>query len=437
MKNSEINKYPKYKPSGIEWMGEIPSDWKLERTKWIYSESRERNRELNYNEEDLLSVSEYYGVAKRNEKIDNNDLLNRAESLSENMKVRKGELVINIMLAWKKGLGTSNYEGIVSPSYCVYRLINGGYHPKYFHYLYRTDEYAETFRRFSRGIIDSRLRLYSEEFFNTLTLIPPPAEQTAIANYLDDKTEKIDTLIEKKKKLIELYKEERIAVINQAVTRGINPNVKLKPSGIDWLGDIPEHWEVKKLKYVGNIKYGLGQPPRQLDTGLPLIRATNIERGRINEKDLIFVDPDDVPFDRDPVLKENDIIIVRSGAYTADSAIIPKKYEGAITGYDMVFRVYNDNPFFISYILLSNYLLVNQLYLQRLRAAQPHLNKEELGEAFLLMPKKIEQDQVVQYIETETKRIDDTITKIGKEIELLSEYRTALISEVVTGKIKV
>ena len=128
---------------------------------------------------------------------------------------------------------------------------------------------------------------------------------------------------------------------------------------------------------------------------------------------------------------------MRSGAYTADSAIIPKEYEGAITGYDMVVRVINADSIFISYCLLSNYVLINQLYLHRLRAAQAHLNKEELGETLLLLPPSQEQQSIVRHIETSTQKIDATTSKIEKEIELLQEYRMALISEVVTGKIKV
>ncbi|HAB51053.1 MAG TPA: restriction endonuclease subunit S, partial [Ignavibacteriales bacterium] len=183
-----MNKYPKYKLAGVEWIGDIPEHWEVERTKWVFSESKLRNRELKYVDEDLLSVSEYYGVAKRREIIDNNDILNRAESLSENKIVIKGELVINIMLAWKKGLGISDHNGIVSPSYCVFKLLVDKGDPKFFHYLYRTNLYAEVFRQNSRGIIDSRLRLYPEEFFNIITIVPSPEEQTAIANFLDEKT---------------------------------------------------------------------------------------------------------------------------------------------------------------------------------------------------------------------------------------------------------
>jgi len=207
---------------------------------------------------------------------------------------------------------------------------------------------------------------------------------------------------------------------------------KYKPSSVEWIGEIPAHWKIKRLKYSALIKYGLGQPPKQKDDGLPLIRATNIERGKIVDKGLVFIDPDDVPYDRDPVLKEHDIIVVRSGAYTADSALIPKKYEGAITGYDMVVRAIEENPIFIAYCLLSDYVLVKQLYLNKLRAAQPHLNKEELGDTLLLLPLKDEQPAIAAYLDDKTAQIDKLIANKQKLIDLLKEERTAIINQAVT-----
>jgi type I restriction enzyme S subunit len=280
--------------------------------------------------------------------------------------------------------------------------------------------------------------LNAEELGATLIVGPPEAEeQSAIAAYLDRKTAQIDKLIAKKRRLIELLKEERAAVINQAVTKGLDSSVKMKESGAEWIGEVPEEWDVLKLKFVAKIRYGLGQPPRQLDNGLPLIRATNVVRGKIDEKNLMFVDPNDVPYDRNPILRTNDIIVVRSGAYAADSAIIPDKFDGAISGYDMVVRANKISPQLLAYAFLSDFILISQLYLHRLRAAQPHLNAEELGDTLVLVPPPEEQLAIIAFLDKITTQIDQTITKTEKQIQLLQEYRTALISEVVTGKIDV
>ena len=208
-----------------------------------------------------------------------------------------------------------------------------------------------------------------------------------------------------------------------------------KESGIEWLGEIPEHWAIVRLKLISNIRYGLGQPPRELEGGLPIIRATNINRGTIDAKDLLYVDPKDIPYDRNPILKADEIIVVRSGAYTGDSAIIPKKYEGSVTGYDMVVSAKKANPKYIAYSLLSNSILHNQIDLCKLRAAQPHLNAEELGNILVFLPPDKEQEQIVESIIKENQLIESTIQIINNQVKYLKEYRTALISEAVTGKI--
>ena len=276
------------------------------------------------------------------------------------------------------------------------------------------------------------------EFIGNLPLpVPPEDEQRSIAAFLDRETARIDALIKKKERQIELLHEKRSAIISHAVTKGLNPNVKMKDSGIEWLGEIPEHWEVKRIKHIGRIKYGLGEPPQQLEDGLPFIRATDIHRGKINSESILRVDPQDIPWSRAPELRANDILVVRSGAYTGDSAIVSEEWAGAIAGYDMVLRVTNALPHFVAYALLSKYLLEGQIYLERSRAAQPHLNAEELGSFIILLPPKPEQEEIVFQLNCETARIDALIEKIRKSIDLLREYRTALITAAVTGKIDV
>ena len=166
------------------------------------------------------------------------------------------------------------------------------------------------------------------------------------------------------------------------------------------------------------------------------MRATNISKGKITTEDMLYVDPQDIPYDRNPILRENEIIVVRSGAYTGDSAIMPKEYEGAVTGYDMVVRTKTANSMFVAYSLLG-IVVQSQINLCRLRAAQPHLNAEELGGCLLVVPSTETQKQIVAYLDRETSRIDTLIVKVTEAIEKLKEYRTALISAAVTGKIDV
>ncbi|MEA3333840.1 MAG: restriction endonuclease subunit S [Pseudomonadota bacterium] len=201
------------------------------------------------------------------------------------------------------------------------------------------------------------------------TGIPSPNEQQKIADFLDWKTGQIDGLIAKKKQLIEKLKEKRIALITQAVTKGLNPNVPMRDSGIPWLGDVPAHWEVRRLKFLASIRYGLGEPPEYVVGGLKLIRATDVSQGTIARHGFKRIRPEDVPWNKNPSLCVNEIIVVRSGAYTGDSAIVPKNLEGSIAGFDMVVTATDIRPEILAWALLSRYLLEGQIYQTRLRAA--------------------------------------------------------------------
>jgi type I restriction enzyme S subunit len=205
-----------------------------------------------------------------------------------------------------------------------------------------------------------------------------------------------------------------------------------KASGGKWLDALPEHWEVKRIKHCSRIRYGIGEPPEYVDDGVPLIRATNVNAGKIESTNLVQVDPNDIPSKRIVWLKAGDIIVVRSGAYTGDSSIVPKEYEGSIAGFDMVLSVTNGNPGFVAYSLLSKYLRDGQIYLEKLRAAQPHLNAEELGNCFILLPPLSEQEIIASFLDCETTRIDSLIDKKQRLLDLLKEKRTALISRAVT-----
>ena len=238
--------------------------------------------------------------------------------------------------------------------------------------------------------------------------------------------------------MLGLLEEKRSALISQAVTRGLDPDAQLKPSGLDWLGDIPAHWEVIRLKHFGFIGYGLSQPPEYKLSGTPFVRATNVNRGSLSAEGLVYVDESDLPSDRTVILRPDDLIVVRSGAYTGDSALVTDEWNGSILGYDMVVRLYRYfHPLFVSFALLSQYVLKDQINPLRLRAAQPHLNAEELGSLFFAMPPMDEQETLCNYIVTEGDQIKNTVKQLLHSIELLKERRAALITAAVMGNISV
>ena len=438
-----MKRYERYKPSGIQWIGEIPDHWEVKKLKYVGQAQLSGVDKKNEPDERKVLLCNYIDVYK-NEFIDDN--LSFMEASATENEIAKFALNRGDVLITKD---SETPDDIANPAFVRVEKVEiiCGYHlahirtnrdimiGEYLFRLFQSPDFNARFTVNAHGI--TRYGLSSDDIKSTMVLLPTVNEQTDISNYLDRKTAQIDDLIAKKQKLIDLLNEEKTAIINQAVTNGLNPNAPMKDSGIPWLGKMPANWEVKRLKYLGNIKYGLGIPPKPKKDGLPLIRATDIQKGEIIDGEMVSIDPEDVPYDRDPVLKKNDIIVVRSGAYTGDSAIIPQKYEGAVAGYDMVVRITKANAVFISYALLSHYVLKLQIYQHRLRAAQPHLNREELGETIVLLPNSGEQEDIVNFIRAKTFDIRDTISRIQREIELLQEYRTVLISEAVTGKIDV
>lgn len=450
-----VKKYENYKDSGIEWIGEIPESWEVKRLKFLVDIIPSNVDKKSKEDEQSVLLCNYVDVYK-NDYI--NEDISFMHATASDTQIDKLTLLQNDVIATKD---SEDPNDIGVPALVIKNLGNVvcGYHltlfrsknenefGKYLFWYLKSNNCSQYFSTIARGI--TRYALGTSAFSNLAIPKLDEIEYILIANYLDRKTAEIDDLITKKEKLIALYKEERTATINQAVTCGMDQHNNLrqrpqclpakgwKDSGIEWLGEIPAHWEVKRLRHLVHIRYGLGQPPKQKFDGLPIIRATNVYRGSISSKNMIYVDPDDLPMDRNPILKVNDIIIVRSGAYTADSALITKEWEGSVTGYDIVVTPHSINPKLLAYSLLSNYMLQNQLFINRLRAAQPHLNAEEIGETFMLIPSRNEQNKIVEYLIEKLEEFDTLNTKTKKEIELLKEYKTALISEVVLGKVDV
>lgn len=337
--------YPAYKDSGVEWLGKVPEGWEVQKLKKFAKVNLSNVDKKTIEGEDTVKLCNYVDVYYNDYITHNLDFMGATASSDQIDKftLKEGDVIIT--------KDSESWEDIAVPAYVPADLdgVICGYHLAHIRpnkldidgeYLFLSlcaPQLNYQFKVEAHGITRFGIGKYSID--NSLFLVPPINDQKYIARFLDDRTRKIDFLIEKKQKLIELLKEERSAVINQAVTKGLDPRAPMRDSGVEWLGKVPEKWNTIKLKYISKVKYGLGEPPKQKDDGIPLIRATNIDKGKIIEKDLVLVDSEDVPYDRDPVLKMDDIIVVRSGAYTADSAIIPQKYEGAIAGYDMVVRV--------------------------------------------------------------------------------------------------
>lgn len=406
----------KYKKTGLDWMPEVPEHWEVLRIKNLFQEMDSRSET---GSEELLSVSHYTGVTLKRESLENeDDHLTNAESLVGYKLVQQGDLVINIMLAWNGSLGISPYNGITSPAYCVYR-IKGDNNPEYFGYLFTTNLFKAEFRRHSTGIIDSRLRLYSDKFFSIFTVVPPKDEQDEIVRYIKAQEEKINLFIQKKQRFIELLKEQRQGVVDEVITRGLNPKVKFKESEIEWLSLVPEHWVTYRLRFLCKITTGgKNTEDREDDGEYPFyVRSQTVER--INS----------YSYDGVGILTAGDGVGVGRVFHLV---------EGKFDFHQRVYLFYDISelvmPEFLFSYLQNN--MIKELMLYNAKSTVDSVRLPVLKDFQVLIPPIGEQKQIVSHIKTETATIDTAIAKAEREIELIREYKEAMIAEAVMGKRK-
>lgn len=443
-----MKRYEAYKDSGVDWIGEIPEGWEVRRIKTLFKEINERSFD---GSEDLLSVSQYTGVTKKSDKVEEGDLLTNASTLEGYKIVRKGDLVSNIMLAWNGSLGFSQFDGITSPAYSIYRLKSKG-EKQFFHYLFRTEKYKAEFKRQSSGVIESRLRLYSDDFFSIYSILPPLSEQTNIAKFLDDKTAQIDQLIGIKQKEIELLKERRQILIQQAVTGKIvwdastnawTEPIEVKDSGVDWIGEIPAHWEVRKLKYClsSKLKYGANESGVEYDASLPrYIRITDFGfDGNLSEEKKLSLTWEQ---GKDYLLKDGDILFARSGATVGKSyqfktsMSLEKNYSFA--GY--LIKAEADEKIIHSdylYLYTNSNLFDNWKSAIFNKATIENIGADKYSTLNVVVPPIKEQEEILVEYNLKNEKISKAISVKEQEIEKLKEYKTVLIDNVVTGKVKI
>ena len=427
------------KDSGNKWIGLIPKTWGVERIKTIFSERSELSED---GSETLLSVSEYYGVANRAEKVEDGEYVSRAESLVGYKKCYKGDLVSNIMLAWKGSMGVTELDGIVSPAYCVYKPSKSVY-PRYYHYLFRTSLYTSIFRLYSKGIIDSRLRLYSPYFFDIKAIIPSLAEQQRIAEFLDRKCAEVDEMIGLQEQIIEELKAYKQSVITEAVTKGLNPDAPMRDSGIEWIGQIPEHWETHPFKAFYKTTKGLNITKENLvESGMPVISYGQIHSKlnsgvRVDEALIRFVPEEYLTTNPECLSKQHDL-------FFADTS---EDREGA----GNVVYIDIDTPIFAGYHTIIArpsekvkskyfaYLIQTDAWRCQLRSRVSGVKVFSISQKFInqtsvIIPPISEQQAIANYLDEKCADIDSLIQTKQSKIDSLKEYKKSIIYEYVTGK---
>jgi hypothetical protein len=374
--------------------------------------ARIRRETNSRSEETLLALSAYTGVRPRPE--DGGNQLPSEETITGYWVARPGDLVFNPMWALEGGVAVSEYRGALSTAYRVYDL-GPAIAPRFAHYYFRSRPAIEQYRLMVRGLTTFDRSVSREDFEGMPMPLPPLEEQRSIAEYLDTETSRIDALISKKQQMVELLDERLDAFIDEQVAR---------------------FSESSPIKRVAKIRYGLGQPPETSETGSPILRATNIDRGTITVTDMIYADRTVIPWDRCPPLEVGEILVVRSGALTGDSAIISEEWAGSAPGYDLRLTPQSIVPAFLAFQLLGGQAF-RQIELVRGRAAQPHLNAEDLGEVVVKRGTASEEQRVAQVLKNATIAKNEMSKMVNQQLLLLGERRQALITAAVTGQLEI
>ncbi|GAA3758880.1 restriction endonuclease subunit S [Flavobacterium ginsengiterrae] len=433
-----MKKYNNYKDSGIEWIGEIPEDWKISRIGYnsiLTVPQRDKPKELT-GEVPWLRIEDFEGKYVSTSKSGQGVSL---ETISEmNLKVYP---IGTVLTACSCTMGKTAIveKPLITNQTFIGITPNEKLHTDFLYYfLLSSTQYLNSI---STGAIQSYLS--RDEFSKIRIPLPDKFIQIEIANYLDHKTTQIDNLIAKKEQFITLLQEERTAVINQAVTKGLDPTVKMKDSGIEWLGEIPEHWEEARIKNVVKIIGRIGfrgyttEDLVQKGEGAISLSPSNIKNHILNIEDCTYLSWE--KYHESPEIKifENDIILVKTGSTIGKVAIIPSHTpEMTLNPQLVVFKDIKLNQLFLYYMMVSNYF---QGYFSVYTAggSTPAISQEKINNFKITFPKIEEQINISNFISKKEIEIKNIISKTQQEIELLKEYKTALISEVVTGKVDV
>ncbi len=428
-----MRRYESYKASGVEWLGEIPSHWEILPFKALFKMSDEKNGKNIVGE--MLSVSGYRGIEIKKYEFD--EQKRTEKELQDYRVVRQGQLVVNTMWLNYAGLGVSDYEGYVSPAYRSY-WFDSHLHPQYTHYLLRSHPYIQGYTGQMQGIRPNSLQIKNSDFNKIPILIPPLAEQDHIVNFLDQKTAEIEAAIAKKQRLIELLQEQKSILINQAVTRGLNPNVPMRESGVEWIGEIPAHWKSLRLKILASLITSgpRGWSERLSDDGAVFLQSGNLNNSlgvdTANAHRVIVPKGAEAKRAR---LQDGDLVVCITGANTGRVALAQiGEQEVYINQHLSLIRLISVNPKFVAYSLSAQgsiYFYICQYGLKE------GLSLFDVTNAPVFLPPEKEQEEIVTYLDKAVSKVDIAVSVSLKQCEQLNELKKTLIAHAVTGKIKV
>jgi len=424
----EPRPYPEYKDSKLPWLGKIPKHWEEKRAKYIFHAVEERSITGN---ELRLAMSQKLGLVPHSE-IKEHRL--QSESYAGAKLCRVNDIVMNRLKAHLGVFAIVRQPGIVSPDYTVFRPAQS-IDPEYYEYLLKSPVFRPELIRRAKGIIEGFWRLYTDDFYDVRLPVPALDEQQRIVRFLQYQDRSLTQYIRAKRRLIELLNEQKQAIISRAVTQGIDPNVRLKPSGIEWVGDVPEHWVIKPLKHWVAINKCALSEKTQPDYSFNYLDIGSVGTGFLikTPEKLYF---SDAPSRARRILKKGDSIISTVRTYLKAIYFVDSIEDNLIasTGFAVLSPKENVYPEYLGYLIQSS-VFIDQVTANSVGIAYPAIAETKIGSFNIaLPPNKEEQEMILHEIKVKTASIDLSISHTQQEIDLINEYRTRIISDVITGK---
>lgn len=430
---AELKPYPAMKDSGVEWLGEVPAHWGVLRLGNLLRERGEVNTGGSVQE--VLSVLRDRGVIPYVEK--GNIGNKRSEDITRYKVVRPDDIVVNCMNVIIGSVGLSRYTGCLSPVYYVLTRRSEDDDPRYLGAYFETKPFQKSLVRIGNGILAHRMRIPMELLKCELFLRPPLLEQTAIVRYLDYVGRRVRQFVKAKQKLIGLLEEQKQAIIHRAVTRGLDPDVSLKDSGIEWLGETPEHWEIQPLKYWVHLNKSVLSENKEADFEFKYLDIGSVGMGILTEK------PQRIRFSAAPsrarrIVRSGDTLVSTVRTYLKAVWFADEQNDDLIasTGFAVLSPNLNTAPKYVSYLVQSD-SFTNRVTAESVGIAYPAIPESKLAKFKVAIPPLAEQTIIVEHLNKATANIDAIIAHTRREIALLQEYHTRLTADVVTGKVDV
>jgi type I restriction enzyme S subunit len=425
-----LRPFPQNKPSTVPWLSDVPAHWDVLRSKYAFREVDSRSTT---GEETHLSMSQRLGLVPANQ-VEKSLV---SESYVGAKLVVKDDLVLNRLKAHLGVFAYAKEPGLISPDYTVLRPMTCA-NVRFFEYVLKSPACRAELRTRAKGIVEGFWRLYTDDFYDIRLPIPPLDEQRLIVRFLDWHGVQTAKLIRAKKKIIALLNEQKQAIIHRAVTRGLDPNVRLKPSGIPWLGDVPEGWEVKPLKHWAGINRRTLSQNTDPDYAFDYVDISAVATGYLSAT------PERMRFEASPsrarrIVQQGDTLISTVRTYLKAIYHVDRPWPDLIasTGFAVLTPKPSIDARFFGFVLQSK-TFVDQVVANSIGVAYPAISETRLGSLHVcLPPSRQEQEGIINHLQTATVDFDRSIEATQREITLIQEFRARLIADVVTGKLDV